>query len=296
MFRDIFRQFVLIVTFIATVVVNGLANALPLNGFTTGSISDRFSVFFVPAGYVFSIWGVIYLLLLAFTVFQALPSQRQNPVLRKVGYLPALSGVLNSVWIVFWHYEQFPLTLLVMAALLVTLILTYVRFGIGRAKVSTAVKWMTHIPFSVYLGWITVATVANVTQFLYMNNWDGFGISALAWGVIMLIVGAIVAGAVIFTRRDIAYTMVIVGAYVGIVVKQTPTPTIAATAGIVAALVAVMLIIVRVMRRNRVEVNMTGGACRTSFNASSHAPPVMFDLTIKVITHERLNVLDRHAL
>jgi len=257
MMKDITRQFVLIVTFIATVVMNGLANVLPLNGFTTGSISDRFAAYFVPAGYVFAIWGVIYVLLAAFTVYQALPSQRQNPALRRIGYLPALSGILNSVWIVFWHFEQFPLTLLVMAALLISLIATYVQLGIGRTRVSTVERWLTHIPFSVYLGWITVATVANATQLLYMNNWDGFGISAVAWGVIMLIVGAIVAGAVIFTRRDIAYALVIVWAYVGIVVKQSPTPTIATTAGIIAALVVVMLVVALMMRRPS---NLTGGA------------------------------------
>lgn len=248
--KDIIRQFVLIVAFIATVVVNGLANALPLNGLTTGSISDRFAVYFVPAGYVFSIWGVIYLLLLAFTVYQALPSQRENPVLRRVGYLPAVAGVFNAVWIFLWHYEQFPLTLLVMAALLATLIVIYLRFDIGRAQVSTAAKWLTHIPFSVYLGWITVAAVANATQLLYMSNWDGFGISAVAWGVIMLIVAGIVAGAVIFTRRDIAYTLVILWAYAGIVVKHSATPTIAIAAGVVAVAVAVMLIAAYVMRGN----------------------------------------------
>ncbi|MCL4507189.1 MAG: tryptophan-rich sensory protein, partial [Chloroflexi bacterium] len=216
MSRDTIRQVANILMYLVTIVVNGLANALPFNGQTTGAISDKFPVYFVPAGYVFSIWGVIYLLLLAFTIYQALPSQKQNETLRRIGYLPALSGLLNSAWIPLWHYEQFPLTVLVMLALLLTLIAIYVRLDIGRAQVSGAMKWLVQVPFSVYLGWITVATVANVTDLLYYLKWDGFGINPIAWGVIMLIVAAGIVAAVIVTRRDIAYTLVILWAYAGI--------------------------------------------------------------------------------
>ena len=93
---DIVRQAINLVALIVTLIVNYLANALPINGQTTATISDRFPVFFVPAGYVFAIWGVIYLALSAFTVYQALPSQRANPLLRRVGYLFAATCVVNS--------------------------------------------------------------------------------------------------------------------------------------------------------------------------------------------------------
>ena len=136
--KDKLRQIVVI---LVTLFVNGLANALPLNGLNTGQISDRFNVYFVPAGYVFSIWGVIYLGLIAFAIFQGLPSQRENPRLRATGWWVALGGLANSIWIFLWHYEQFPLTIIAMLILLATLIVTYLRLEIGRTTVSRAETW-----------------------------------------------------------------------------------------------------------------------------------------------------------
>ena len=143
--------------------------------------SHRFPVFFVPAGYVFSIWGLIYIGLIAFAVFQALPAQRTNPRLQRVGYWFALSCLANIVWILLWHYNLFPASLLVMLVLLADLIVICLRLDIGRAAVSAAEKWAVNIPFSTYLGWITVATVANATSVLYGLKWNGFGISPEIW-------------------------------------------------------------------------------------------------------------------
>lgn len=249
--KDIIRQFINVVAFVGMVTVNVLANALPINGQTTGAISDRFPVYFVPAGYVFSIWGVIYLLLLGFTVYQALPSQRENPALRRIGYWFALGSLANTIWIFLWHYEQFALSLVAMVALLISLIVTYLRLDIGRAKVTTAVKWLVHVPFSVYLGWITVATVANATNVLYLSNWNGFGLSPETWAMIMLGVGALIASVVIFTRRDVAYTLVILWAYIGIVVKQSGTPAVAITAAIALSIIAIMLLVALIVKRPR---------------------------------------------
>ncbi len=119
--KDIVRQILIVLAVVATIVINGLANALPLNGLQTGQISDSFPVYFVPAGYVFAIWGLIYLGLLAYAVFQALPSQRENARLRSIGGLFLIGSVANIAWIFLWHYLQFPLTLLAMLVLLVTL-------------------------------------------------------------------------------------------------------------------------------------------------------------------------------
>ncbi len=249
--KDLLRQIVNVVAFAGTVAVNGLANGLPLNGQTTGAISDRFPVYFVPAGYVFSIWGVIYLLLLGFTVFQALPSQRENPLLRRIGYWFALGSAANSAWIFLWHYEQFGLTLLAMVGLLTTLIAIYLRLNIGRTAVNATTRWLVHLPFSVYLGWITVATVANATTVLYIANWDGFGLSAEVWALVMLVAGGLIASAMIATRRDVAYTLVILWAYVGIVVKQARAPEVALGAGVIAGLVALALAAALVLARPR---------------------------------------------
>ena len=175
--KDTLRQIAVIVTVLVTITINVLANALPINGLNTGEISDRFQVYFVPAGYVFSIWGLIYIGLIAYAIFQALPSQKQNPRLQATGWLVVLGGVANSLWIFLWHYEQFPATLAAMLVLLGTLIGVYLRLGTGRTKGSAGETWAVRVPFSIYLGWITVATVANVTDVLDFVNWNGFGIA-----------------------------------------------------------------------------------------------------------------------
>lgn len=128
----------MIAAIVLMIVVNALANALPINGQNTGEISDRFDVYFTPAGYVFSIWGLIYLGLIAYAVYQALPAQRENPRLRRIGWWVVIGSLANTAWIFLWHYEVFPLTLPVMLVLLLTLIVIYLSLGINRVKVSTA--------------------------------------------------------------------------------------------------------------------------------------------------------------
>ena len=247
--KDTVRQVVNVIAALATIVVNILATALPLNGQDTGEISDRFDIYFVPAGYVFSIWGLIYIGLVAFAIYQALPSQRDNPRLRRVGYLFALSCVANIVWLFLWHYNVFSLTLVAMVTLLLSLIAIYLSLEIGRAGAPRAEKWTVHVPFSLYLGWITVATVANATQVLYWAGWGGWGISPQIWAVIMLVVATLVAGAVSLTRGDIAYMLVIIWAFVGIAVKHAGTPTVAITAWVTTGINAILLVIGALLRR-----------------------------------------------
>jgi hypothetical protein len=239
--KDTLRQFSVILTVTATIVVNILANALPINGLNTGQISDRFQVYFVPAGYVFSIWGLIYLGLIAYAVFQALPSQRGNPRLRATGWWVSLGGLANIAWIFLWHYERFPLTLIAMLTLLVTLIVSYLRLGIGRTEVPTAEKWTVRVPFSVYLGWITVATVANATSLLDFLNWDGFGIAPEIWMGIVLAAVLVITALMIVTRRDVAYTLVILWALAGIAVKHAAVTAVVLPTWITFGLVALTL-------------------------------------------------------
>jgi hypothetical protein len=245
-------QWVNVLAVVTTIGVNGLANALPLNGQTTGEISDRFQVYFVPAGYVFSIWGLIYLGLLLFAVYQALPSQRDNARLGRVRGLFTLSCAANVAWLFLWHYERFPLTLLAMLSLLLVLILIYWRLEIGRDGVPVAEKWFVRVPFSVYLGWITVATIANVTSVLDYWNWDGWGISPEAWAIIMLVAGTGLASAMGFTRGDVAYMLVVVWAFVGIAFKQADTPAVATAAWATAALVVLALAASVIRQRRRI--------------------------------------------
>jgi hypothetical protein len=239
--KDILRQLAVIVSVIVTLIVNALANALPLNGLNTGQISDRFHVYFVPAGYVFSIWGVIYLGLIAFAIYQALPSQRENPHLRATGWWITLGGLANSAWIFLWHYEKFPLTLIAMLTLLVTLIVTYLRLGIGQSAAPAGETWSARLPFSIYLGWITVATVANVTDVLDYLKWDSFGIAPEIWMSIVLAAVLVIALLMNFTRRDVAYAAVILWALAGISFKFADVAAVAIPTWIAFGLVALTL-------------------------------------------------------
>lgn len=240
--KDRLRQISVVLTILATLVINVLANALPINGLNTGQISDRFRVYFVPAGYVFSIWGVIYLGLIAFAIFQALPSRRDNPRLRATGWWISLGGLANSIWILLWHYEQFPLTLIAMLVLLATLIVTYLRLGIGRTAAPAAETWAVRLPFSIYLGWITVATVANATSLLDYLKWDRFGIAPEIWMVIVLAAVLVIAALMSITRRDVAYALVILWALAGIAVKHAAVAAVAIPTWITFGLVALTLV------------------------------------------------------
>ena len=254
--KDIFRQVLVVVSTLAVIVVNALANALPFNGQTTGEVSDGFDVYFVPAGYVFSIWGLIYLALIAFSVYQALPGQRDNPRLRRIGYLYVLSCLANIAWLFLWHWEYFAFTLVAMVALLLLLIGIYLLLGTGRTRVRGVETWLVRVPFSIYLGWITVATIANVTSLLDHLGWNGWGISPVAWAVIMLVVAIIVASLVSITRGDIAYVAVIVWAFAGIAVKHSDTQAVAITAWVTAGIVALTLLIGAPLARARMQEQM----------------------------------------
>jgi benzodiazapine receptor len=262
--RDIFRQITVILGTLAVIAVNALASALPLNGLTTGEISDQFDVYFVPAGYVFAIWGLIYLALIAYSVYQALPSQRENPRLRRIGWLYVLSCVANIAWIFLWHYEYFEFTLIAMGALLLLLIAIYLRLGTGRTHVRGAEIWLVRVPFSIYLGWITVATVANATSVLEHLGWNGWGLSPVAWAVIMMVVAAVVASLVSITRGDVAYVAVILWAFAGIAVKHSTVLAIVITAWAAGIFVALTLLIgvplARARMREQALVSASEGA------------------------------------
>jgi len=234
------NRILLIITLILTLVVNFLANALPLNGLTTGEISDAYPILFVPAGYVFSIWGVIYLGLLAFTVYSITRKGLADPRVDAVAGLAVASNLFNLVWIFLWHYQQFPLTLLAMGGLLVSLLVIYVKLGVGREKRNWQGKLLVDTPFSIYLGWVTVAVVANIAQVLYVLGWRGAPLSEVLWTVILLGVASLLGVLMIFLRKEVAYPAVLVWAFVGIWVKQGATPLVAMTALVGAILLGVL--------------------------------------------------------
>ncbi len=239
---DILRQVLVILSLIMTIVVNGSANALPINGQATGEISDRFDVYFVPAGYVFSIWGLIYVALIGYAIYQALPAHRTDARLRSIGYLFVLTNIANTTWIFLWHYEYFAASLAVMIVLLLALIAIYQRLNRDGWQPSMAEKWLVKIPFSIYIGWITVATIANATSVLDYVGWNGFGIAPEIWAVIMLAVATVVGLLFSLQKKDVAYVLVLIWATIGIAVAQWDTPLVAWSALISAAILALSLL------------------------------------------------------
>jgi hypothetical protein len=246
----IVRQVAVILATVITICVNILANALPINGQNTGDISDSFPVYFVPAGYVFSIWGVIYIGLIAYSIFQALPSQRSNQTLVAIAPWYLLSAAANTAWIFCWHYNQFGLSLAVMLVLLASLIMIYRRLNSDVQPASRAELWAVRVPFSVYLGWICVATIANATNVIYLTGWNAMGISEPMWAAIMLVVATVLGLAFSIVRNDIGLVLVFVWAFIGIAVKHSATPVVAVTAWVGALLLVVSLVVGAVRRRN----------------------------------------------
>ena len=244
--NTIWRTLVVLAT-LATIAINGLANALPLNGLNTGEISDRFQIYFVPAGYVFSIWGLIYLGLLAYSVYQVLPAQRDNPYLDRIASLYVLSCAFNIAWLFLWHYEQFIFTIFMMLGLLLSLITIYLRLDIGQRPASAGIRWFVHLPFSIYLGWISVATIANASQLLDYLGWQGGGIAPQVWAILMLSVAALVGATMAIQRKDAGFVLVLVWAFAGIGIKQAGAPAVA-TAAWIAAGGALLLAILSVWR------------------------------------------------
>lgn len=234
-------KYINIILFAGMIVMNWLANALPLNNKTTGALSDALPNLFVPAGLTFSIWGVIYLLLAAYCVVQF--AGKNQEVISGISWLFAVSCILNAVWIVFWHYQKLPLSLLVMAGLLVTLI--YINIGI-RNLPSGIIK----ASFGVYLGWICIATIANVTALLVRYRWSGFGVPDQGWAIIMICIGALLVSITLYRLNNPFIGLSVIWAFLGIYLKrQVDFRSIAITA--IAAMIVVAAITILGFLRKR---------------------------------------------
>jgi hypothetical protein len=233
-----------IVGFIATIIVNFLANLIPIGVGNTGELSDSLPNLFVPAGLTFSIWGVIYALLALFSIYQARDIFRKDKLelafLDRIGYLFIVSSVANIAWIFFWHYQLVPLSLVAMIVIFITLVLIYIRLDIGRSEVPRYEKLLVHVPFSVYLGWITVATIANVTAVLVDAGIPSYGFLAEFFTIFVISVAVIITLLMLYIRKDIAYSLVIAWATLGIFIKQI---TLNLTIGIT-GLIAVIVVLI----------------------------------------------------
>jgi hypothetical protein len=232
------RQVITILVTLITIILNILANALPFNNQGTGEISDRFDILFVPAGYVFAIWFFIYLGQIIFTVYQARSDQQENELLNRIAPLYWVANVANNIWLILWHWEFFPLTLAAMLVILTSLIALYLQISKNGSPLSSTEKWLVKVPFSVYLGWISVATVANFSQVLFFTGWNGFGLSPVLWTLIMLAVATVLGFLMLWRENDIAYAAVLVWAFIGIGIAQAGTPAVVYGSRIGAGLLA----------------------------------------------------------
>jgi hypothetical protein len=240
-------QFFNIVGLVFVLIMNIAATTIPLNGISTDEISDALPSYFTPAGYTFSVWGLIYLALIGFAIFQARPVERQRPFLAKIGWLFVISSLANGAWIFAWHYGYYVISVFIMIGLLLTLIAIYLRLNIGRPDPSLAWsdKLFYQAPFSLYLGWITVATIANISSVVNNLGWNGFGIAEPVWAMIMIGAAVVVAALLLINRRNLAYAGVLVWALFGIRASATASGemTLAIIAVVAAVLIAAIALI-----------------------------------------------------
>ena len=240
------------VTFIAMVTVNALSAALPINGVTPGEVSDSYPNLFAPAGITFSIWGLIYLMLTAYTLYQlglfrGREKAANNALLRKTAIIFSVSSLVNIAWIFSWHYRVLPLSMLLMVLLLICLIA--IRRIIYTQDISAREKLFVEIPFSVYFGWITVATIANATTLLVSLGWGGHGVSESVWTIAALMAGVMIGASVAIRFKDVAYGLVLIWAYAGILLKHLQTSGFNGTYTevIMAVIVCIALLIVALL-------------------------------------------------
>ena len=243
-----------ILGFIFTLVMNSLGGSGLLFNNTIGGVSETYSNLFTPAGLTFSIWGVIYLLLGLFIIYQARglfkEKEEDKQFVEDIGYFFILISIWNPLWLIFWLAELILLSLIVMLFLLVSLILLYLKINRTENKFSSEQKFFVNLPFSLYLGWISIATIANVTIYLVSIEWNGFGLSPILWTVLIIIVALVLTSAVLIIQADIAYASVYIWALIGIIIKQVGSyPSIVLTCVIAIIIVSIEIGVVIVKKK-----------------------------------------------
>jgi len=231
-----------IIAFAAVVVVNGLAGSTTIiGGQDTAQVSDENFTLITPAGYTFAIWGIIYTLLGLYVIYQALPSDKGKTA-EKVGWFFILSCVANICWLFLWQFEYLTVSVVLMFLLFGSLLMAYLRLGISKSPASWRERIAIHAPFGVYFGWITIASIANVAAALVSLSWDGFGLGAETWGILVIVIALLIATLVVLTRTDVAYGLVIIWALIGISANESGNQNVALVAQISAVIVAVAVV------------------------------------------------------
>ncbi len=245
--------------FIVMVGANGLANALPLNGVNTGQLSDEIPNLFVPAGLTFAIWGLIYAMLLGYAIAGLVAAFGKSGTVRGStlwsaadGWIFSINAALNTAWIFAWHWRMVGLSLVLMLGILLTLLMllergykanaAYKAAGGPSTGGQKALGFFLWRPILVYLGWICVATIANVTALLVTAGWNGFGIPELWWTVLVIAVGAMVGLYLVLMRGAVSSGLVVIWAYAGIIIKRGAADPVETMPIIIAAAAGAILV------------------------------------------------------
>ena len=214
--KKILNKIIVPLVYLIMLLVNYLAVALPLGGRDTGAISDNYPNLFAPACYAFSIWGLIYTLLGIYVVYQFV--RESDALVSRVNRVFVINALLNAGWLFAWHYDVIWLSVIIMLGLLITLI--KIADILRQSALTTKERFLVRLPFSIYFGWITVATIANISILLVSLNWNGFGIAESVWTVIILLVGMIIGTWRSVRDRNIPYVLVLIWAYGAILAKH----------------------------------------------------------------------------
>jgi hypothetical protein len=202
---------------IAVLTVNALANILPINGLNTGEVSALYPSLFTPAGITFSIWSVIYLLLLAFVLWQwiRLRDTRTQEIYRQLSPYFILSSVFNISWILAWHFLYVWVSVIIMLAFLVTLTLAFLK--LQQANLNTrSNRFFVSLPLTTYFAWICVATIANIATALVSLKLSSYMLAPETWTVIMMAVAFLLAVYITLTYKKPAFAAVVTWALAGI--------------------------------------------------------------------------------
>ena len=209
------------IAFLAMIAFNAFANIKPLGGNTTGDVSKLYPSLFTPAPITFIIWGVIYAFMGAFIVYQwgITDGNTHSAVIREnIGFWFVISCVLNICWLVTWHTKKIELSTILIVCLLISLIVI-TRVLVDTPK-SPFARLMSNVGFDIYFGWVIAATIANISVMLVKVGWNRFGISAQIWTVIVILIGAFIAGTVVLKDGRWVSGLTVVWAYLGILIKH----------------------------------------------------------------------------
>ncbi|KAM3112267.1 tryptophan-rich sensory protein [Phormidesmis sp. 146-33] len=232
-----------IVAILGAIIINGISNFFPINGLSIGAIANTIfaNVLITPANYAFAIWGLIYTGLIAFGVYQLSVNRRNHPLIQKVRLPIIWASVFQSIWVFQFQLRNYWLSVAFMVGILISLIVAFLSIQQHQDSLSRSEKWYVQIPFSVYFGWISVATIVNVASALYAIDWDGGGIAPAVWTVVMAVIATVISAVITIRYRDIAFSGVIIWALVAIAIRQS------SQVGIMTSMIGLAIVLALIM-------------------------------------------------